>query len=498
MREEDALAFLLVRAVELEDGAEAVLTRDDRREATAAGLAGGQADGGGFLARRAEFLHERLLARFPAVRRVTAAARWPAWVGWALPLAALALGIVSNELGGGRQLDIIAFPLLGMLVWNLVAYALLLGRTLLRGRSVERRGGNGLARLIGRLAEPAVRKLDAQPIVGRAIRRFTGDWLSASAALSYGRASRTLHLSAAALALGALLGMYGRALGIEYRAGWESTFIDAETLRGALTSVLGPASLLTGIAVPDLAGIRAMRWSAGPGVDAAPWIHLFAATALLFIIGPRLALAGWHAARAGRLRRRLPVGRPDDGYARRLLRSARGESVSVRVVPYSYRLPDRSGERLRDALQQVLGAGTRVNVDPPVAYGAEDEWLAGATAGAAAPAAVEDHVIVLFNLAATPEAENQGAFLGGLRRIVEPRGGQLSVILNEAAFRQRLSGQGADEARLQARRSAWSGVGAPHGVEPIGLDLEEDEPGALVRRLEEGLLRSPANGVDRR
>ncbi|HZF43226.1 MAG TPA: DUF2868 domain-containing protein [Sphingomonadaceae bacterium] len=493
MREEDALSFLLVRAVELEDGAEAVLTRDDRREATTNALGRGHGDSAGFLARRAEFLHERLLARFPAVRRVTAAARWPQWVSWALPLAALALGVVSNELGGGKQLNIIAFPLLGMLVWNLFAYALLLGRTLVRRPSVDRPGGNGLARLIGRLTEPAIRRLDAQPVVGRAIRRFAGDWLSASSALSYSRASRTLHLSAAALALGALLGMYGRALGIEYRAGWESTFIGAETLRGGLTSLLGPASLLTGIAVPDLAGIRAMRWSVGPGVDAAPWIHLFAATALLFIIGPRLALAAWHAARAGRLGRRLPVGQPDDGYARRLLRSARGESVSVRVVPYSYRLPDRSGERLADTLKQVLGAGTQVNVDSPVAYGAEDEWLAGA----AAPAAAEDHVIVLFNLAATPEAENQGAFIGGLRRIVEPRGGQLSVILNEATFRQRLSGQGADEARLQARRSAWSGVGAPHGVAFIGLDLEEDEPGELVRRLEEGLLRSPTKGADR-
>lgn len=490
LREEDALPFLFVRAVELEDGAEAVLTRDDRREATSAALASRRGGDSAFLAQRAEFLHDRLLARFPAARRVTTAARWPAWLNWSLPLAALALGVATNELGGSKRLNIIAFPLLGMLAWNVLVYVLLFGQAVVRRPSADRPGGNGLARLIGRWAEPAARKLDAQPVVGRAMRRFAGDWLRATAELSYSRASRTLHLSAAALAAGALLGMYARALGVEYRAGWESTFIGAGTLRHGLANLLGPASLLTGIELPDLQGIRVMRWSAGPGVDAAPWIHLFAATALLFIIGPRLALAAWHGARAERLRRRLPVGRPDDGYARRLLRSSRGQSTSVRVVPYSYRLPDRSAERLGDALKDVLGAGTRVNVSGPVAYGAEDEWLTGA----AALPGVADHVIALFNLAATPEAENQGAFLDGLRRIVEPRGGRLTVLLDEAAFRRRLAGQAKDEERLEARRSAWSALVASDGSGVIGLDLDGDEPGQLIRRLEEGLHGSPSSG----
>ena len=106
-------------------------------------------------------------------------------------------------------------------------------------------------------------------------------------------------------------------------------------------------------------------------------------------------------------------------------------------------------------------------------------------------------MIALFNLSATPEAENQGAFLGGLRRIVEPRGGRLTVLLDEAAFRRRLAGQAGDDARLEARRSAWSAVVAPLGLEAVGLDLDEDEPGRLVRRVEEGLLGSPSSGPGR-
>ncbi len=483
MTEDDARAFLLVRAVELQDGAEAVLTRDDRREATAAALAGGPAGDDAFLARRAEVLEERLLARFPAVRRATAAARWPGWLDWALPLAALALGAATSEIGGGKRLNIIAFPLLGMLAWNLTVY-LSLGLGALRRAGGRGQGGNGFARLLGRWAEPLGRKLDAQQALGRALRRFAGDWLSATAALTYSRASRALHLSAAALAVGALLGMYLRALGVEYRAGWESTFVGAETLRGVLAVALGPASALTGVALPDAAGLERLRWSEGPGANAGPWIHLYAATAFLLIIGPRLVLAAWHAARAGRVRRTLPVGRADDGYARRLLRSASGEGAAVRVLPYSFRLPDRAADRLRQALGDALGAGTRTELEPSVAYGAEDERLAtdGAGLGEA------DHLLALFNLSATPEAENQGAFVAGLRRLGEPRGAGVAALVDEAAFRRRLAG---GDARLQARRAAWGTVLRPHGVEPVFVDLEEDEPAALVRALEDGLLRRP-------
>ena len=194
------------------------------------------------------------------------------------------------------------------------------------------------------------------------------------------------------------------------------------------------------------------------------------------------------------MQRRLPVGGADDGYARRLLRGSRGESVSVRVVPYSFRLPDRSTQRLTEALKDVLGTGTRVSISPPVAYGAEDEWLEGARAHPG----VADHVIALFNLSATPEAENQGAFLAGLRIIVEPRGGHLSVLLDEAAFRARSSGQAGNVARLETRRSAWAAVVGPHAPGAIGLDLDGGEHGELVQRLEDGLLRARGSGASQR
>ena len=122
--------MLLVRAIESEDSEGAILTREDRQYVTAAALRDGapgddRASIGGFLQRRSNLALERLIARFPVLRRACRLSRWPAWANWALPLVALVLGFVSHRLDGGR-LNILAFPLLGMLAWNLFVYLWLL------------------------------------------------------------------------------------------------------------------------------------------------------------------------------------------------------------------------------------------------------------------------------------------------------------------------------------------------------------------------------------
>ena len=87
-----------------------------------------------------------------------------------------------------------------------------------------------------------------------------------------------LHLAAVAVAAGALAAMYLRGLGLEYRAGWDSTFLDAQAVHRWLNLLLGPASALSGIALPEPAQLEALRFSTGPGENAARWIHLYALT----------------------------------------------------------------------------------------------------------------------------------------------------------------------------------------------------------------------------
>jgi hypothetical protein len=501
--EDSARRLLLVRAVESEDVAESLLTREDRHYATGAALAQAPVPDEGsesrrspnadeaFLARRADYALSRLEPRYPAISRACRSAHWPGVINWLLPLAALLIGILSNEIDG-RRLNIVAFPLIGMIAWNLATYLVLFAGLLRRlvpgGRHPAR--PNRLARLVEQVAV-RVRGEPGGQSLGRALRRFAADWLHFSSALNYSRASRTLHVSAASLAAGMLIGMYWRALGIEYRAGWESTYFNAATLHGLLSVVLGPASALTGIGLPGPAELEALRWRSGGGggVNAGPWIHLYATTALLFIIGPRLLLAAWHAVRAARLRRRFPIPGTEDFYVRRLLRSAGGGGSVVRVIPYSFHPPERSQRQLQRLLADVLGEKTRVTMDPSIAYGDEDEWLAGADLAASGA----DHLVVLFNLSATPEAENHGALLAGIQRhLLGSRGGAgLTVLLDETAYRQRLAGQSGADARLETRRNAWETMLGHHHVTPLAVDLDAENAAALARPLEGALMQPP-------
>jgi hypothetical protein len=99
-----------------------------------------------------------------------------------------------------------------------------------------------------------------------------------------------LHVVAAALALGLIAGLYLRGLVLDYRIGWESTFIDAPLVETALGMLLGPASALTGIAIPEVAPLR-LAPGAQATASAAPWIHLLATTLLWVVVVPRAVLA---------------------------------------------------------------------------------------------------------------------------------------------------------------------------------------------------------------
>jgi hypothetical protein len=177
----------------------------------------------------------------------------------------------------------------------------------------------------------------------------------------------------------------------------------------------------------------------------------------------------------------------DDFYIRRLLRSVRGGATVVRVIPYSFNPPERTQRALERLLSDVLGEKTRMMLEAPIAYGAEDEWLARLDLrdGEA------DHLVILFNLSATPEAENHGALVSGVRsRVAEAKSGAgLTVLLDESAMRQRLGVSA--EPRIESRRAAWEGMLRQHHAAPLSLDLDA-EPATLARPLEAALLHAHA------
>jgi hypothetical protein len=335
------------------------------------------------------------------VRAPAARLRGPAPLLLVLALA-LAGGLLADAAGPGHRIDLLSPPFLAVLGWNLAVYAL--------------------------LAASALRRAPADP--GRARRALD--------------IARLLHAGAAALALGLCVGLYARGLVFDYRAGWQSTFLDAAQVHALLAAVLAPASLLTGIAVPTVDGIAALRLVAGQVAQgpAAPWIHLFAATLGLFVVLPRTLLAAWATARA----RRLPATVASATAPPATHRAA--AAPVARALPYA--VPDVD----RAALSRALGAP--VDLLPPVPFGDE--------ADVAPPAgAVPLHVLV--PLAATPEAEHHGLLLERLRAAAP------LLLVDESAYATRMKH---DPARVEQRRDAWRAFAGARGVAVRFIDLGAD------------------------
>lgn len=462
MNEASAREVVLVRAIETRDADRALLADADREWATraAAEVEGDGAAADRFLARRASLALERVRAKHPDIDRALRGVGWRGWVGWLLAAVALVLGIASNQLGPAQRVNVLAFPLLALLAWNLAMYLLLVLRFAL-GWLLKRRTGP-LRAMVARLAQAVPGSARSRSGLAPVLASFAGDWAKLSAPLTAARAARVLHWSAAAFALGAIAGMYLRGLAFEYRAGWESTFLSATQVQALLAFALAPGSWLTGIVVPDAAHLESIRFSAGgAGENAAPWIHLYAATAAIVVIVPRVVLAIANGIAERHWASRFPLAL-DDAYYARLMRGYRRGTSSVRVVPHSYQVPPASVQGLTSIVSRVLGPHAEITFDESVAYGSED--TIGDVGGA-------DVVVALFNLAATPERENQSAFAAALAQRVAS-GQALAALVDEGGFRRRFAGQ---PERVRERHDAWRAALEPLGVEPVFVDLGDPD-----------------------
>ena len=264
--------------------------------------------------------------------------------------------------------------------------------------------------------------------------------------------SLLLHLAAAALAAGLVVGLYLRGLVLDFRAGWQSTFLDAATVQTVLATLLAPAVAATGIALPDAAALEALR--VGPQgaatASAAPWIHLYAAMLALFVVAPRLALAVWAAARSRWLARHVALPK-DDPYFQRLLREHRGGTPRVQVLPHGAAPTAQAALGLRALLAQVLGPGLQMTVADATSYGNEE------AAAQLAPETETTLRLALVDLGTTPEEDTHGRFLQALRQSAP--GVPLLLLADSSDFDRRFA---ATPARGAERRAAWQQLAAAH------------------------------------
>jgi hypothetical protein len=477
MDERAALAVTAVQAIETTDRERAVWTDADRAWASraAAEVEGASASPAVYLARRAQLALERIGVRAPALARVVRAAHWRPWVGVVLVVAALVVGVASDQIGSAQRINILAPPVLLLVMWNLAVYVVLAVGYVKRYGDAAAPGPirRTVARWAGGLVSVRATHEGADPM-SRALAAFAGDWTARATPLYAARAARILHLAAAAFALGVIGGLYVRGLGLEYRATWESTFLDAGTVRSLVAFFYAPGALLSGIAVPDAAHIAAIRAPASE--NAAPWLHLMAATLAVVVIVPRLVLAlgMWLVERY----RAARIGEGFDApYFARLQREFGEGTVAVRVVPYSFTVTPGALATLETLLARAVGAGATLAVAPAVAYGDED------TAAAIAHEAGRGPVVALFNATATPERETHGQFLAALAAAATP-GRPVLVIVDEAAFNARWRD---DQARREARRRLWRDFCAEARLAPVFVDLAEPDLNAAEEAIDAAL-----------
>jgi hypothetical protein len=495
LRERALRSILLIRAVEEADREGTLLPAADRAAATrdaargygeAAAPTGTEVLAGPLpgraqrlLAARAQLLHARLAARFPVVDAVLTLARGPWWVSALLLAVGFATGISLSALDGTRRINVLAFPLLGLVLWNLLVYLLVVIRW---SRSLARHAParSLLARLLAQSLIARLRRLISRaaafntPLAG-ALGRFLGEWYEATRPLLVARATRLLHLGAAAVGLGLIGGLYLRGIALDYQAGWESTFLTAGEVRAVLAVAYGPASRLTGIPVHDPAHLAAIRWEAGHGGEnAAPWIHLLAVTALLHVVLPRLALAAATTLLVWRHSLRAPAPASLVPYFRAVFSHVAG-AISrgiVALIPYAYEPSVGASSTLQRLLPAALGENLAVDVRAPIHYGDEDDFLQHLPERGGA---IADAIALLFSLAATPEDQSHGHVIAGVRDWLtrSHRQAQLLVLIDEGPYAARMSAQAGLAPRLAERRDAWEAFVAARGLKACFLDLAE-------------------------
>lgn len=249
--------------------------------------------------------------------------------GWTIAVCAFAflIGLATNYLGSFEKIPILLNPIMALVAWNLLLYIALLvwwlrAQVKKAKQPSEHDDENRFRAAQTQEAAPVTSPAHAAPWTARvlfpslwisihnftlrfhatrkqamlfagAARRFWSHWVDAARPLLAARWTRLSHCAAIALTAGAVAGMYIRGVFLRYDVVWSSTFInDERTVAHWVDFVFAPAIWLSRLAGRDLgADVDIARLMSAQGAPAAPWIHLFVLTAVVFIVVPRSVLA---------------------------------------------------------------------------------------------------------------------------------------------------------------------------------------------------------------
>lgn len=412
------------RALEEGDADGMLVGAERRRAATAhtrAGLASEEIKGDAlderaesFLHKRAEWLEREVIGWRGGLIQVLGQLRVPqgrwSWAvaGW---VAVLLVGYGVTDLGQTSEFNLLALPLVGLLAWNALVIILGLLCEILPAASKARSGGwlaEFLAHGVSRAGADA--RPEEKPAEAAVRARFeTLAWPLAWRRLQM-RLRMWLHVAAAVLAIGGATALYARGWSHEYRAVWESTLLGKDDAKDFFETLFKPASAVLGSTIPveQLPGMHRTGGQAAQPAPALPWIHLYAGTLLVLVVVPRLLLAGLGLLRCGGAvsssARLLPWG----NYLRGLLRAVEGGDERIQVLVHAIEPTAEHREVWDRGVRERFGGMARAEY-LRIPAGDEDEFAAEWMPESA-------NLMMLFNLATTPEAEVQRRLVSDVRQ----------------------------------------------------------------------------------
>ena len=353
MDEASARRVVLARAIETSDTqgrlASAVERGQIDRQALEAARAVGEptsaAASAQFLKIRAGLLLQAVGPRDPALAALQDKGAGERWISAGVPLAALLLGVFTDQVANPHKVNLLSKPLLLLLLWNVIVYLLLLANLLRASPEMARQPRfTGLRQWLAGASDWRRRPGHVR---SEATAAFLLRWHSLTAGLYGQRLTRVMHLSAAAWALGVALSLFFGGVWASYGVQWESTFLSASDVHRFLSVLFKPVTSLFPWASFSLDEVRSLR---ATGLMPAPpdaadnftgrrWVFLYAALLGLVIVLPRLllaALAWWQEQRlANQVRIAL-----DDDYFQRVLMAL--SPARVQLCIYAHRAEDRA------------------------------------------------------------------------------------------------------------------------------------------------------------
>ncbi len=391
-------------------------------------------------------------------------------------------GLLINGLGPSQRVNLLNFPLLVLLLWNFGIFAFTLLLPQLRNHASGpflRSLSTGLAKVAEMLGKgpwqhEALPGSKDREWVRQSVERFMNlSWMQGHPVI-ISRVRHLLHLGAAFLVLGIIISMYFRGLVLDYRATWESTFLSPAHVHTVLHGLLGPAAWLLGFPFPQVEDIAQLK--APDHGSAALWIHMWALTGFVGIVLPRLILA-WISSRSANKAAEsftLPL---DEPYYLQLLSPDRGGGTQVDIVPYSYQPSPAALEFLGKCLLDLIGNQATLYWREPLSYGQESvPWFKGTTS--------PQTVVLLCNLAQTPETEVHGEIFRALQTYIEALKGQhqLLLILDQEPYRHL-----ADSSHMAERQQTWQRLADDYHLQIVPFNAKETSPDQLLQQTQAAL-----------